>query len=107
VEDSFVAALLYHQYRRDSALGLHHVTTAQTGLLWYYNRLQRNRQMADFHLRRIEALKTMMEFGRLTIRELSGKVRVGTVEEANKMLALIEEMHKLMRQTEKELREYV
>lgn len=33
----FIAALLLHQHRQDNALGLHHVTARQRGLLWYYN----------------------------------------------------------------------
>lgn len=38
----FIAALLLYQYRQDNALGLHHVTSRQRGLLWYYNALQLN-----------------------------------------------------------------
>lgn len=35
----FIGAILLHQHRRDNALGLAHVTTAQKGLLWYFNSL--------------------------------------------------------------------
>ena len=34
---NFIACLALHQNRRDSAIGLTHVTKAQNGLLWYYN----------------------------------------------------------------------
>lgn len=40
-DDRFIACLLLHQHRRDTAIGLSHVTTKQTGLIWYYNELQR------------------------------------------------------------------
>ena len=36
----FIAALLLYQHRQDNALGLHHVTAKQRGLLWYHNTLQ-------------------------------------------------------------------
>jgi hypothetical protein len=38
---NFIGALALHQHRRDSALGLSHVTTKTRGLLWYYNLKQR------------------------------------------------------------------
>lgn len=34
---NFIACLALHQQRRDTAIGLTHVTTAQRGLIWYYN----------------------------------------------------------------------
>lgn len=34
---NFIACLALHQNRRDTALGLTHVTTRQRGLLWFYN----------------------------------------------------------------------
>jgi hypothetical protein len=37
---NFIGSLALYQHRRDSALGLNHVTTKQRGLLWYYNTLQ-------------------------------------------------------------------
>lgn len=38
----FVGALILYQYRQDNALGLHHLTTKQRGLIWYYNLLRLN-----------------------------------------------------------------
>lgn len=38
---NFIGALALHQNRRDTALGLSHVTTRQRGLIWYYNVKQR------------------------------------------------------------------
>lgn len=38
---NFVAALALHQHKRDTALGLTHITTKQRGLIWYYNVNQR------------------------------------------------------------------
>lgn len=34
---NFIGALALYQQRRDSAIGLTHVTKVQKGLLWYYN----------------------------------------------------------------------
>lgn len=34
---NFIGALCLYQQRRDSAIGLTHVTKAQKGLLWLYN----------------------------------------------------------------------
>lgn len=39
-ESSFIAALALFQNKRDSAIGLSHLTTKQKGLLWYFNTLQ-------------------------------------------------------------------
>lgn len=37
---NFIGALALYQHRRDTAIGLLHVTTRQRGLLWYYRVLQ-------------------------------------------------------------------
>lgn len=37
---NFVVCLALYQHRRDTAIGLEHVTTRQKGLLWYYNTLR-------------------------------------------------------------------
>lgn len=36
---NFIGALALYQHRRDTAIGLSHITTKQRGLLWYYNAL--------------------------------------------------------------------
>lgn len=36
---NFIGALALHQHRRDTAIGLTHITTRQKGLIWYYNLL--------------------------------------------------------------------
>lgn len=38
---NLTACLALYQHRRDSAIGLTHVTTKTRGLLWYYNIKQR------------------------------------------------------------------
>lgn len=37
---NLVACLALYQNRRDTAIGLAHVTTRQRGLIWYYNTLR-------------------------------------------------------------------
>lgn len=38
---NLIAALALYQQRRDSAIGLAHITAKQRGLIWYYNMRQR------------------------------------------------------------------
>ena len=37
---NFIGALALYQNRRDAAIGLHHITAKQRGLIWHYNRLR-------------------------------------------------------------------
>lgn len=80
----FIGALLLHQNRRDNALGLSHVTVAQRGLLWYYNRLLVT-QSQDY-------LKAAMAKGALNkirndIKRIKRKVRKAkTIEEKRELL---------------------
>lgn len=37
---NLIAALALYQQRRDSAIGLAHITAKQRGLIWYYNMRQ-------------------------------------------------------------------
>lgn len=46
---NFIACLALYQSKRDKAIGLHHVTSAQQGLLWYYKVLQQREYMKAFH----------------------------------------------------------
>lgn len=41
VNVNLVATLALYQHRRDSAIGLAHITAKQRGLLWYYNTQRR------------------------------------------------------------------
>jgi hypothetical protein len=58
---NFVGALLLYQRKRDSALGLVHVTSAQRGLLWYYNLLNRQRVVAQIYGPVIKAILGVAE----------------------------------------------
>lgn len=46
---NFIGALALHQNRRDSALGLSHVTSRQRGLIWYYNTKRQEMAIKSFH----------------------------------------------------------
>lgn len=64
---NFIACLALHQNRRDSALGLNHVTTRTRGLIWYYNVKQRelhesyqDLMLKSFHLGVIRGARKRM-----------------------------------------------
>lgn len=46
---NFIGALALHQNRRDTALGLSHITTRQRGLLWFYNTKKQDIAIKSFH----------------------------------------------------------
>jgi hypothetical protein len=65
VNANFIGALALYQQRRDSAIGLGHITIRQHGLLWYYNTLQRNRYIElttkAYHLGVIRSVRKRMK----------------------------------------------
>lgn len=79
----FVACLALYQNRRDTAIGLSHITTKQKGLIWYYNILKTesyNRLIAmSFNLGVIRG-------ARKRIKEIVMQTKLDTpIEEANKL----------------------
>jgi len=80
---NFVASLALHQVRRDSALGLTHVTTRQRGLLWYYNILQA--QIYKDYLRVSVKRNVLMEI-RNNLKRIKREVRRAPIERKRELL---------------------
>lgn len=97
---NFIACLALHQQRRDSVLGLTHVTTKQRGLIWYYNIKQR-----ELFTKFIQAgfYNSIIQAGTIETRRLVGKAHENP-EKAVEILKQVKRLEVNVKKASKELK---
>lgn len=84
VDLNFIGALALHQHRRDTAIGLLHVTTRQRGLLWYYGAKQR--ELAS-KLTKAAVAKGLIDGIDKRMAEIMREAQTATLERKRELLA--------------------
>jgi len=96
VNTNLVAALALYQQRRDTAIGLRHITTKQRYLLWYYNTLQQQEYQA---LAKVSIAKGVMIEIRSKMAGLKRQLKkAATLEEKQAILIQATELERLAEQ---------
>lgn len=75
----FVACLALYQSRKDTAIGLSHITTKQKGLIWYYNTLKQDIAIKSFYLGYVQRASER-------IKEIVQSVTINTSEKNANLL---------------------
>lgn len=97
---NFIGALALFQQRRDSAIGLMHVTQAQRGLLWYYDKRQRDE--ANKFVRG-DAYNAIIQLGAVEIKRLVEEAKQEPAR-AREILRQVRRLEVKVKKARKELR---
>ncbi len=97
---NFIGALALHQYKRDMALGLNHITTMTRGLLWYYNIKQRE---LSVRFAQAELYNTIIQTGAIEVKSLINKAHKNP-EEAVEILKRVRKLEARIKKARKELK---
>lgn len=97
---NFIGALALYQHRRDTAIGLTHITQAQRGLLWYYDKKQRD---AANKFVKADAYHAIIQLGAFEIKRLVGEAQQNPGK-AREILKQVRQLEVKVKKARKELR---